>query len=110
MNVIVADIALDRELAAAMGCKALPDFRQGLSEIDILSVHVPLNETTRHLISKSELQQMKSGAILINCARGGIVDETALLAALEDGKLAGAGLDVYSTELPPKDDPFYPAY
>ena len=105
MNVKVADIALDHKLAAKMGCKVLPDFREGLSEIDILSVHVPLNETTRHIISKSELAQMKSGAILINCARGGIVDETALLGALESGKLTGAGLDVYSVEPPPKDDP-----
>ena len=105
MNVTVADIALDHKLAAKMGCKVLPDFREGLSEIDILSVHVPLNETTRHIISKSELAQMKSGAILINCARGGIVDETALLGVLESGKLTGAGLDVYSVEPPPKEDP-----
>ena len=105
MNVTVADIALDHQLAAKMGCKVLPDFREGLSGIDILSVHVPLNETTRHIISKSELAQMKSGAIIINCARGGIVDETALLGALESGKLTGAGLDVYSIEPPPKEDP-----
>ena len=105
MNVTVADIALDHQLAAKMGCKVLPDFREGLSGTDILSVHVPLNETTRHIISKSELAQMKSGAIIINCARGGIVDETALLGALESGKLTGAGLDVYSIEPPPKEDP-----
>ena len=105
MNVTVADIALDHRLAAKMGCKVLPDFREGLSGIDILSVHVPLNETTRNIISKSELAQMKSGAIIINCARGGIVDEAALLGALESGKLTGAGLDVYSIEPPPKEDP-----
>ncbi|MGI5219528.1 2-hydroxyacid dehydrogenase [Nocardia sp. CA-290969] len=65
---------------------------------DYLSVHVPLNEQTRHLVDAAVLNAMKPSAILINTARGPIVDEQALVAALRDGTLAGAGLDVYEDE------------
>lgn len=65
---------------------------------DYLSLHVPLNEQTRHLVDESALRSMKPSAILINTARGPIVDETALVAALRDGTIAGAGLDVYEDE------------
>ncbi|WP_058853796.1 NAD(P)-dependent oxidoreductase [Nocardia jinanensis] len=65
---------------------------------DYLSVHVPLTDETRHLVDESVFRSMKSSAILINTARGPIVDETALVAALRDGTIAGAGLDVYEDE------------
>jgi glycerate dehydrogenase len=73
-----------------------------LPQVDVLSLHCPLSETTRQLIGTRELAMMKPSAILINTARGGIVDETALLAALRTGKLAGAGIDVLERE-PPRD-------
>ena len=64
----------------------------------MVSIHAPLNERTRGLISARELARMKPSAILINVARGGIVDEAALAAALDRGELAGAGLDVFAHE------------
>ncbi len=69
-----------------------------LRESDYLSLHVPLNPETRHCISTTELSKMKPTAILINASRGPVVDEEALLSALESGRIAGAGLDVYDRE------------
>jgi D-3-phosphoglycerate dehydrogenase len=69
---------------------------------DVVTLHVPLSDDTRNLIGRDELAAMKPGALLVNCARGGVVDEEALLAALEDGKLGGAAVDVFADE-PPTD-------
>lgn len=73
-----------------------------LERSDVVTVHIPLTPQTHHMISAKELQLMKDGAFLINTSRGAIVDEKALLEALQSGKLGGAALDVYETE-PPKD-------
>lgn len=69
-----------------------------LGEADVISLHTPLNETTRNLIDATALEQMKSTAVLINTSRGGIVDEAALASALERGVIGGAILDVFETE------------
>jgi glyoxylate reductase len=69
-----------------------------LAESDVVSLHVPLNDGTRHLIGAPELARMKSTAVLVNTARGPVVDEDALAAALEDGTIFAAGLDVYERE------------
>ncbi len=69
-----------------------------LAESDIISLHVPLNDETRHLISKKELEMMKETAILVNTSRGPVVDEKALIHALENNWIFGAGLDVYEHE------------
>jgi len=71
-----------------------------LPQVDVLSLHCPLTEQTRHLINAEALRMMHPGAILINTARGGIVDEAALLEALREGRLGGAGIDVLHTEPP----------
>ena len=73
-------------------------FESLLANSDIISLHVPLVETTHHLISKKEFSLIKSTAVLINTARGGIVDESALAEALTSGQLAGAALDVFEQE------------
>jgi glyoxylate reductase len=69
-----------------------------LTQADFISLHVPLSDTTRHLIGSRELAMMKSTAFLINTSRGPVIDEAALLAALQQGRIAGAGLDVYEQE------------
>ena len=85
----------DQELA--MGAQGVPLPRL-LHDSDIVTIHVPLNDSTRGLIGKSELSLMRQTGFLINSARGAIVDEPALIEALEQGRLAGAGLDVYPEE------------
>jgi D-3-phosphoglycerate dehydrogenase len=83
--------------------------RVGLDELlatsDILSLHAPLTEATRHVINADALASMKAGAILINTSRGGLIDEAALCAALQAGRLRGAGLDAFEAEPPPADHP-----
>jgi D-3-phosphoglycerate dehydrogenase len=83
----------------------LVEFERLLAESDFLSVHVPLSDATRHLLGPAEFAKLKPGARLVHCARGGIVDEAALLAALESGRLAGAALDVFEQEPPPPGHP-----
>jgi phosphoglycerate dehydrogenase-like enzyme len=115
--------AVPRALApalGALGCRVLytaraahPDAPEGtfralddlLAEADILSLHLPLTEATAGLIDAARLARLRPGAILINTARGGLVDPAALLAALRSGRLAAAGLDVFAAEPPPPDDP-----
>jgi glycerate dehydrogenase len=77
-------------------------FAEVLRRSDVISLHCPLTESTRNLIGSHELKQLKTGAILINTARGGLVDDVALLAALSAGRIGGAGIDVLRIE-PPRD-------
>lgn len=107
MRVIVADIALDHQAAADLGCEAVEDFRRHLGDADFLTVHVPLKGDTENLIGADELSALKDQAMLINCARGRIVDEAAVAAALDAGRLAGAGFDVFAEEPPPVDHPLF---
>ena len=76
-----------------------------LAQADVLSLHVALNEQTQQLIDRDAIARMKDGAILINTARGALVDEYALADALKQGKLYAAGLDVLVNEPPKQDDP-----
>jgi len=105
MNVIAADIAPDYALAEEMGIRLITDFREALPEADFITLHVPLDDTTRHLVSDAEFAAMKDGVVLINCARGGIADEKAMISALDSGKVFGAGIDVMGVEPPVPDHP-----
>jgi D-3-phosphoglycerate dehydrogenase / 2-oxoglutarate reductase len=84
--------------------ETLPDL---LRACDLVTVHVPLSGQTRGLLGRRELASMRPGSILIQTSRGGVVDEDALVDALRSGHLAGAGIDVYETEPPPQDHPFF---
>lgn len=105
MQVNVYDPYVDQGLIEAAGCRAVSDLDQVLPQTDFLTVHCPLNDETRGMIGKPQLDQLPSRAFVINCARGGIVDETALCDALLRDGLAGAGIDVFTTEPPPMDHP-----
>jgi len=80
-------------------------FEEVLAESDVLTLHVPLTDVTRNLIGADELRRMKPSALLINAARGGVVDEAALAEALREGRIAGAGCDVLSEEPPRAGNP-----
>jgi len=97
MEVVAYDIAPDHEAAKRIGF-AYVDLPELLRRSDVVSLHVRGNEKTRHLLSTDEFAQMKHGAVLINTARGPVVDIRALLRALGDGRLAAAGLDVLPEE------------
>nr|WP_290667432.1 phosphoglycerate dehydrogenase [Ardenticatena sp.] len=101
MRVLAYDPYLPRERAEALGVE-LVSLEALLATADFVSLHVPLVESTRHLIDAERLASMKPTAYLINVARGGVVDEDALVQALDEGRLAGAALDVFAEE-PPRD-------
>jgi D-3-phosphoglycerate dehydrogenase len=87
----------DEEMAA-LGVEKIDDLRDLLRQSDVVSLHCTLNASTRHIIGAAELAAMKPTAFLINSSRGALVDEAALVAALTEGRIAGAGLDVFSAE------------
>jgi len=90
--------------AAALGFQRVPLARL-LGESDVVSLHVPGGAETRHLIGAAEIAMMKPGAIVVNTARGSLIDHSALFAALASGHLGGAGLDVFDPEPPSPNDP-----
>lgn len=92
-----------RTVVQADGLVKMTDLDTLLRTSDIVSVHVPLNEQTRHLINKAAFEKMKPGALFINTARGGIVNQSDLIEALQNGELSGACLDVYESEPLPLD-------
>ena len=104
MSVLVYDPYLTDGQAQRLGVTRV-DLDDALAQADFLSLHVPLTDSTRGLIGARELGLMKPGAMLVNAARGGVVDESALVEALGSHHLAGAALDVYSTEPLPADHP-----
>ena len=97
MSVVYNDVKPNLEFEGKLGAKFLSK-QELLKTSDIVTLHVPLLETTRHLISKPELSIMKDTAVLINTSRGAVVDEAALIEALKSKKIFGAGLDVFENE------------
>lgn len=105
MRCIGYDPALSPEAIRVAGCDPVSDWRSVLSEVDAVTLHLPLLPDTRGLIGAAELRLLKPSAVVVNCARGGLVDEMALDRALRAGELLGAGLDVTAVEPPPTDHP-----
>lgn len=98
-RVLLFDVRQDEQFAGSVGGRYVT-LDEMLSESDFISVHVPLNAATKGLIGRHEISMMKPTSYIINTARGGIVDEEALADALEEGKIAGAGIDVFVHEPP----------
>ncbi|KAH0538566.1 hypothetical protein FGG08_004854 [Glutinoglossum americanum] len=103
MKVIATDPYASPEIAEANNVALVPTLPAVLASCDFLTIHTPLIASTRGMISKAELASMKKGSRILNVARGGMIDEAALLEALESGHIAGAGIDVFTTEPPAAD-------
>ena len=97
MKVLAYDPFLSREAAQGLGIE-VAELKELLERADYITVHTPLTEETKHMISTEEFALMKKGVRVINCARGGIIDEGALINAVKEGKVAGAALDVFEKE------------
>lgn len=97
-RVIAFDPALGAAAMEALGVEKTDDLHELLARSDFVSLHCTLNDTTRRIIGAAELAAMKPTAFLVNTSRGALVDEAALVAALTEGRIAGAGLDVFSAE------------
>ncbi len=105
MRVIAFDPFLGSERAKDLGVEKV-ELEQLLARADLISLHTPLTDQTRNILSAEAIAQTKKGVRIVNCARGGLLDETALYDAIRDGHVAGAALDVYATE-PARDNPLF---
>ena len=106
MKVLGYDPFMSKDRSQELGIESVDAVERLLPRVDYLTVHTPLTEETRNLIDFAQLDLMKNGVRLINCARGGIYNESALLAGMESGKIAGVALDVYAEE-PCTDSPLF---
>ena len=105
MDVVAYDPYLDDDVFDAFGATRCYEIVDLLSTSDFVSLHAPLTPETYHIIDSDAMTVMKDGAMLINTARGGLVDNAALAEALDSGVLAGAGIDVLENEPPTMDEP-----
>ncbi|GIP25553.1 D-3-phosphoglycerate dehydrogenase [Paenibacillus sp. J23TS9] len=105
MNILAFDPFLTQERAEKMEVK-LASVDDIVRNADFMTVHTPLTPETHHMISRPQFEVMKKGMRIVNCARGGIIDETALVEAINEGIVAGAAFDVFESEPPEKDHPF----
>jgi D-3-phosphoglycerate dehydrogenase len=97
MRVLAYDPFLSKEVAESLGVDVV-ELKEIFEKADYITVHTPLTDETKHMISTAQFAMMKKGVRLINCARGGIIDEAALAAAIKEGKVAGAAIDVFEQE------------
>ncbi len=104
MQILVYDPFLSQQMAEELKVQSV-DFETLLASADFLTLHAPKTADTEHLLNTSAFAKMKTGVRIVNCARGGIIDETALIEALQSGKVAGAALDVFAKEPLPPEDP-----
>ena len=105
MNVFVYDPYVNEEKINSLGGKKVNDLKEAVRDMDAISLHIPLNDETKNLINFNLLKTMKKNCIIINAARGGIINEVELDKALRENLVFGAGLDVFETEPPKSDNP-----
>src|SRR5260370_25300630 len=105
MRVIAYDPYLSVTRARSLQVELVDELDDLLASADFISLHTPLTTETRHIVDAARLQKTKRGVRIINCARGGLIDELALAKALHDGHVAGAALDVFEIEPLPPDSP-----
>ena len=105
MNVFVYDPYINDEKIKSLGGKKVDDIKDAVKEMDAISLHMPLNDETRNIINYDLLRSMKKNCIIINAARGGIINEIDLDKALRENLIFGAGLDVFETEPPKSENP-----
>ncbi len=105
MNVFVYDPYINDEKIKSLGGKKVNDIKEAVKEMDAISLHMPLNDETKNIINYDLLRSMKTNCIVINAARGGIINEIDLDKALRENLIFGAGLDVFETEPPKSDNP-----
>lgn len=109
MAVDVYDPFVDPAVLAEAGAEAATDLDKALGRADAVSLHLPLNDATRNVIDARRLKLMRPSALLVNTARGGLIDEAALAEALHEGEIGGAGLDVFADEPPSEASPLFAA-
>lgn len=105
MNVLAYDPFIASETMLDGQVKMYRDFKEMLPHVDILSFHVPLNDGTRGMLNEETFGLCRDGVLVVNAARGGVVDEDSVIPAIEAGKCGGAALDVFTSEPPPEDSP-----
>jgi D-3-phosphoglycerate dehydrogenase len=107
MSIVAYDPYIKREKAEKVGVELVENLEELLERSDIITFHVPLTEETAGMVSGKEFSVMRDKVVLINCARGGVVDENALASSLERGKVSMAAVDVFSKEPLPKNSPLH---
>ncbi|MDR2947507.1 MAG: C-terminal binding protein [Candidatus Adiutrix sp.] len=106
-EIVAYDPYMNKDAAAKLGVKVIDTLDEILKISDVLSLHIPLMESTQHMMNEEKLKLMKPSAYLVNTARGGLIDGAALYKALKEGWIKGAGLDVMEEEPPSFDDPLF---
>lgn len=109
MRVVAFDPYLSKNRAESLGVELFEDLDRALEEADFITMHMPLTSDTKHMLNSVRMARLKKGVRIINCARGGLIDDNALADALISGHVAGAALDVFEVEPPPADYPLLKA-
>jgi D-3-phosphoglycerate dehydrogenase len=109
MRVVAYDPYLSKNRAESLGVELCGDLDAAVIQADFITMHMPMTPETKHMINAERLAKLKKGVRIINCARGGLIDDNALAAALESGHVGGAALDVFEVEPPPADYPLLKA-
>jgi D-3-phosphoglycerate dehydrogenase / 2-oxoglutarate reductase len=105
MRVVAYDPYLSKNRAESLGVELRESLDEAVAEGDFITMHMPMTPETKHMLNAERLGRLKKGVRIVNCARGGLIDDNALAAALESGHVAGAALDVFEVEPPPADYP-----